>query len=246
MKVCKACGNHMTDETKFCGKCGAKVADSPNEPAVSEQTGKAPAAASSPQPSPAIGVRVKSNRKSAGLVVLIILIAVAAGGYYLVIKDGGPFAALKDKIWPRTDNQISSSEPLPPAPVPTPAVTPETTPESTTAPVPGPQTKVKIKASATASDVRNGRPVGLSSSFRAGTTRVVHYVQFANATPGQTTLGSQFYKDGALIFKCSPKVMQYPAANYFCRMDQNLVAGNYEVRLSVDGIEKKALWFKVF
>jgi len=104
---------------------------------------------------------------------------------------------------------------------------------------------VKIKASSVASDVRSGRPVGLSSSFKAGTTKVLHYVQFTNATPGQTTLSSQFYKDGVLIFKCSPKVMQYPSANYFCRMEQNLAAGNYEVRLLADGVEKKTTYFRV-
>lgn len=112
-------------------------------------------------------------------------------------------------------------------------------------PPPQMRTRVAIKASALAADFRNGRPEGFSSSFMVGASRVVHYVQYDKASVGQTTFSSQFYHNGAMIFKCGPSPLQYKSGKYFCRPAQNLDPGNYEVKFIVDGNEEQILKFSV-
>jgi hypothetical protein len=110
---------------------------------------------------------------------------------------------------------------------------------------PQPRTRVAIKASSLATDFRNGRPVGFSTSFRQGASRVVHYVQYTKASVGQTTFNSQFYQNGQLIMKCGPSALQYASGNYFCRPANHLGPGNYEVKFFVDGNEEQILKFRV-
>jgi hypothetical protein len=112
-------------------------------------------------------------------------------------------------------------------------------------PQPQMRTRVAIRASALASDFRNGRPMGFSSNFRFGSSRVVHYVQYDKASVGQTSLSSQFYQNGAMLFKCGPSPLQYKSGKYFCRAAQNLNPGEYEVKFIVDGNEEQILKFRV-
>jgi hypothetical protein len=104
---------------------------------------------------------------------------------------------------------------------------------------------ISIKASALTSDVVNGKPAGLSKKFKYGKSRVAHYVQYANVIPGQTIFTSEFYKDGSFLFKCGSRPLQNPSGNYFCRPQQDLEAGSYEVRFSIDGMPKPTLRFTV-
>jgi hypothetical protein len=112
-------------------------------------------------------------------------------------------------------------------------------------PPPMQPTPVEITASAIVADIVNGLPTGFTTDYRVGASRVVHYVKYQKALPGQTNISSQFYRDGKLIFKCGPNVVQYKAGNYFCRPDKDFEAGAYEVKFFVDGIERQPLGFSV-
>lgn len=122
---------------------------------------------------------------------------------------------------------------------------PVTAPLPAAAPNPKPVSNVVVGASAIVRDINNGRPVGSSSNFRVGASNVAHYVNYAMATPGQTTFSSQFYKDGAYFFKCASRPLKFQKGNYFCRTTQHLDAGDYEVQFSVDGLERQVLSFRV-
>jgi hypothetical protein len=102
-----------------------------------------------------------------------------------------------------------------------------------------------VKSSALAADFRKGQAVGLGTSFRFGASRVVHYVRYAKANIGVTTFSSEYYQNGKLLFKCGPSQMQFSAGKYFCRPQQDLNPGSYEVRFYVDGAEEQILRFNV-
>jgi hypothetical protein len=263
--ICESCKKNIPETAKFCPSCGGKIEKQEPEQAADAQA--APAAASSPIAAPepvqdktaAAADKPKSNNTLLWIIVLIVLIgAAAAGGYVFYttfLKKDTPKFDSQSVPGMHDQGQVPGGQMQPGSPAdssmqPQQAPMPPQSPMQPQAQVqqqmtPQLLTKVEIKASALVSDIRNGKPAGFSSSFLIGASRVAHYVQYQKAKSGQTTFGSQFYKDGAMIFKCGPKPLQYPSGNYFCRAGQNLDEGNYEVRFIVDGVESQILRFKV-
>ena len=235
--VCESCKMTIPDTAKFCPQCGSKLekaeparveeakppvqetaAPVVAEPAVAAETAK-------PAGSPTAEKPKASNAVLWIVVVLVLLAAGAAGGYFFYKTF-----MQKDGFQSGGQNQQAVQQPLQPG---------------QQQPAPTPPTSVEITASAIVADIVNGLPTGFTNEYRVGASRAVHYVKYQKALPGQTNISSQFYRDGKLIFKCGPNVVQYKAGNYFCRPDKDFEAGAYEVKFFVDGTERQPLGFRV-
>ena len=251
--VCESCKASIPDSAKFCPQCGSRVekAEPPKNQEISPpvQAAAAPAAAGpaeagtiKPEAPPA-PVKPKSGNAVFWILIVVILLAAgAAGGYFFykifIQKDmSGPGSqtvrsAPDQARYPGAsgDQNPQGVQPLQPG---------------QQQPAPMPPTTVEVTESAIVMDIVNGLPTGFTTEFRAGASRAVHYVKYNKAQPGQTNISSQFYKDGKLVFKCGPNVVQYRAGNYFCRPDKDFEAGIYEVKFFVDGMERPPLSFRV-
>lgn len=248
--VCESCKMTIPDTAKFCPQCGSKIEKAETarveeakppvqetaapvvaEPAV--ETAKPPVLQTAEKPK-------SSNALLWILVVLVLLAAGAAGGYFFYktfmqkdgFQSGGQTARdqSQHQVTAGGQNQQAVQQPLQPGQQQPPPMQP---------------TPVEITASAIVADIVNGLPTGFTTDYRVGASRAVHYVKYQKALPGQTNISSQFYKEGRLVFKCGPNVVQYKAGNYFCRPDKDFDAGNYDVKFFVDGIERQPLGFRV-
>jgi hypothetical protein len=248
--VCESCKASIPDAARFCPQCGSKIEKAESlkiEESIPpvQETAEAVAAVEAAKPV----VPQTAGKQKAGnpvlwiLAILILLAAGAAGGYFIyktfLQKNEPQFASQPVRGLPDQSqyqgaaggqNQQGMQQPLQPGQQ-QPPLTPPTT--------------VEITASAIVADIVNGLPTGFTTEYKVGGSRVVHYVKYQKALPGQTNISSQFYRDGKLIFKCGPNVVQYKAGNYFCRPNKDFDAGAYEVRFFVDGVERQPLGFTV-
>jgi hypothetical protein len=271
--ICEFCKTSIPETAKFCPKCGNKIEFKDPEPSDEKQDAAAPGAEPSasggvaevsPEPvkDEAAGGdgKPKSGGKAPLIIVLVVLLfAVAAGGYYYYakyIRKAPQPTQAQPAPSPATGQAqvpgVPAGQPQPggatgpsmsqPAQPGSPAAP---VPEDQYQPLPQARTRVAIKASALAANFKKGRPVGFASNFRYGASRVVHYVQYVRASVGRTTFSTQYYQDGRLLFKCGPSAMRYASGKYFCRPQQDLAPGNYEVKFFVDGAEEQTLKFNV-
>jgi|WetSurMetagenome_2_1015567.scaffolds.fasta_scaffold01521_11 ribosomal protein L40E len=144
---------------------------------------------------------------------------------------------------PSASSAPAEAKPGPAATVPAPQQTQvdHAQPITTSLPMAG----VRIKASAMINDVRDNKPYGFGTQFQFGASRITHYVYYDNAIPNQTILSSRYYKDGAFLFACQNRAVQYSLGRYYCRPSANLAPGNYEVKFGIDGVETQTLKFSV-
>jgi|WetSurMetagenome_2_1015567.scaffolds.fasta_scaffold00030_16 hypothetical protein len=266
--ICESCKSNIPDAAKFCHKCGNKIekeaparAEDKQEFQTRDAAGSAPvvdaaAASSVTAASGPVGDSVtgsadkpESGNRARWIIVSILLFVAAVAGGYLFYKSfliKEPPKAEAPKIPGLPDqSRVSPAAQSPPS---------TGRPAQQTAPPayqdqyqsrPQMRTKVVIMDSALAADIRNGRPTGVAANFRYGASRVAHYVEYGRAGAGLTTFSSQYYQNGALLFKCGPRPLQYASGKYFCRPAQHLDPGNYEVRFFVDGNEEQILEFRV-
>jgi hypothetical protein len=202
----------------------------------------APVETVKPAATPETGKPKSSNAVLWILVVLVLLAAGGAGGYFFYktfIQKGEPqFSSQPARSMPDQPQYPGAAGGQKPQGV-------QPLQPGLQQPAPMPATTVEITESAIVMDIVKGLPTGFTTEFRAGASRVVHYVKYHKAQPGQTNISSQFYKDGKLVFKCGPNVVQYKAGNYFCRPNKDFDAGAYEVKFFVDGIERQPLGFRI-
>jgi len=92
-------------------------------------------------------------------------------------------------------------------------------------------------------DGRN-EPIGISSRFDAGNKQLCYYVSFTGGVPNRTKFDYLWFK-GQTEIERSGYTVQYANGNAWTFLRRNFEPGDYQVRLLVDGKEKKRTPFTV-
>jgi hypothetical protein len=78
-----------------------------------------------------------------------------------------------------------------------------------------------------------------------GRGQLIYYIEFQNAMPNETKVHVQWFRENIPIESLCNELLQYSSGNCYCRLEYPFTVGNYQARLTVDGIEVDRKHFTV-